>query len=186
MSTTEELSKAYSGLLGEQVVVKRGGKGKNVMVLAKPRIKREPTEKQLAQRERLSLAAEYARIALQDPALREMYAKRIKKGVSLFRTAANDFMQLPFVREVDASDYHGNPGDVIRVSAGDKFGLAEVKAKLLMPDGTLVESGLCVRDLPTGRYIYTATVQVSDTTGLIVSVTIRDIPGNNVEKLLTL
>jgi hypothetical protein len=186
MSTTEELSKAYSGLLGEQVVVKRGGKGKNVMVLAKPRIKREPTEKQLAQRERLSLAAEYARIALQDPALKEMYAKRVKKGVSLFRTAANDYMQLPFVRDVNVSEYLGNPGDTIRVAAGDKFGLTEVRAKLIAPDGTLVESGLCVRDLPTGIYVYTATAQVPDTSGLIVSVTVRDIPGNITEKLLTL
>lgn len=48
MSTSEELSKAYSGLFGEQVVVKRGGKGKNVIILAKQRSKRDPTEKQMA------------------------------------------------------------------------------------------------------------------------------------------
>jgi hypothetical protein len=109
MSTAEELAKAYSGLLGEQIVVKKGGKGKNVVVLAKSWVKREPTEKQLAQRERLSLAAAYARIAMQDPELKEMYAKRAKKGVSVFRTAANDYMQRPFIRDVDVSEYLGNP-----------------------------------------------------------------------------
>ena len=186
MSTIDELAKAYSGLLGEQVVVKRGRKGKNVMMLAKPRSKREPSQKQLVQRERLSMAAEYARLALQDPALKEMYAKRAKKGVSVFRTAANDFMQLPFVRDVDVSEYHGNPGDAIRVTAGDKIGLAEVRAKLVAPDGTLAESGLCVRDLPTGKYVYTTTVQMSDTSGMTVAIVIRDIPGNIIEKLLTL
>ena len=186
MSTSEELSKAYSGLFGEQVVVKRGGKGKSVIILAKQRSKRDPTEKQIAHRERLSLAAEYGRKAIQDPALKEMYANRAKKGVSVFRTAANDFLQMPFISDVDMSEYHGNPGDGIRISAGDKIGLREVRAKLLAPDGNLVESGPCVRDLPTTRYIYTATVQISDTTGMSVAVTIRDIPGNVVEKLITL
>ena len=87
---------------------------------------------------------------------------------------------------MDASEYHGNPGDVIRVSAGDKIGLTEVRAKLLAPDGTLVESGPCVRALPTAGYLYTAMVQVSDISGMTVTVTVRDTPGNIVNKLLTL
>ena len=186
MSTTDELSKAYNGLLGEQVQVKKGRKGKNVVIMAKSRVKRKLTEKQIEARQQLSLAAEYARTALQDPALNEMYQKRAQNGVSVFRTAANDFLQRPFIRDVDASEYHGNPGDVIRVSAGDKIGLTEVRAKLLAPDGTLVESGPCVRTLPTAGYLYTATVQVSDISGMTVSVTVRDTPGNIVNKLLTL
>ena len=82
MSTTDDLSKDYSGLLGSQMVVKRGRRGKNVISLAKLRTKRVLTEKQLNQAERLSMAAEYARIALQDPSLKEIYNEKAKKGFS--------------------------------------------------------------------------------------------------------
>ena len=186
MSKTDELAKAYSGLLGDQVVVKRGRKGKNVMTLAKPRSKGVPTEKQLASRERMSLAAVYAKRAKEDPALWEMYTQRSRKGLPTFRVAANDFLQLPFLRNIDTSGYFGNPGDSIRATAGDKIGLTEVKARLQAPDGTLVEEGPCVLDLPTGIYAYVATIMVADITGITVIITVRDIPGNVVRKSVTL
>ena len=139
MSKTDELAKAYSGLLGDQVVVMRGGKGRSVVSLAKTRSKRAPSDKQLAVRERLGLAAQYARNAMLDPVLCEMYTKRARTGLPPFRVAAIDYLQPPYIREIDASGYHGGPGDVIRVKAGDKIALAEARAVLKTPDGITVE-----------------------------------------------
>ena len=186
MSKTDELAKTYSGLLGDQVVVKRGGKGKNIISLAKPRSQGVPSEKQLAMRERLSLAAGYGKRAMQDPGLCEMYTKRSRKGLSPFRVAANDFLQVPFVRNIDTSGYNGNPGDSIRALAGDKIGLTEVIARLTAPEGTLIEEGSGALDLLTGKYVYVATRQVADVTGMAVVITVRDIPGNVILKSVTL
>ena len=139
-----------------------------------------------ASRSGMSLTAQYARTALQDPVLKEMYTQRAKTGFSPLRMAANDFLQRPFIRDLDVTGYHGNQGDKIRASAGDKVGLTEVRATLLAADGTLVESGACVLDLPTGKYMYAATCQMADTSGMSLVIAVRDIPGNVVEKPFTL
>ena len=174
MSKTDELAKAYSGLLGDQVVVKRGGKGKNVVSLARTRSKSAPSDKQLAVRQRLSMAAQYARNAMLDPALFDLYTSRSSRSISPFRVASNDFLQLPFLRDIDVTKYHGNPGDTISVLAGDKIAVTEVMAHLMAADNTPVEEGPCALDLPSGRYLYTTTVQVANTAGMVVTISVRD------------
>lgn len=186
MSTTEELAKAYSGIFGEQVVVKKGGKGKSVIAMARARVKGVLTDKQIAARERLSKAAQYARRALEDPGLCELYTKRSAKGLPAFRVASNDFLQIPKINEVDLSGYNGNPGDAIVVTAFDKIGLTAVNVKLSVSDGTLIEEGPCEMELPSGKYVYKTTCQADVAAGVTVFITVRDIPGNVVGKTCTL
>jgi hypothetical protein len=186
MSTTEELAKAYSGIFGEQVVVKKGGKGKSVIEMARARTKGVLTDKQLASRERLSQAAQYARRALENPELCELYTKRAGKRSKAFRLASNDFLQRPKIKEVDLSGYIGNPGDTIVVTTFDKIGLTAVNAKLSVSDGTLIEEGPCEIELPSGKYIYKATRQADVAAGVTVFITVRDIPGNVIGKTCTL
>jgi hypothetical protein len=186
MTKAEKLAKAYSGLLGDEIVVKKGRRGNNVIALAKKRNTGAPTDKQLATRERLSLAARYGRLAMEVPELRDLYTNLSQKGLPPFRVACNDYLQKPVIRNVDHTGYLGKPSDTIHVVAFDRIRLKEVRVELIMPDGTPVESGICVQDLPTGDYIFTATCQVADTTGVIVIARVVDLPGNVVTKSVTL
>ena len=149
MTKRKEKAKAYSGLLGAEVIVKQGSKGKNVVRMATVEPKRTPSEKQEDNTHRLADAAKYARIAMGNPALREMYASRSANGKNAYREASNDFMRKPVIREIDAIGYRGNPGDKIGVVARDKIGIKAVDLALLAADGTLVESGSCVENPTT-------------------------------------
>jgi len=182
MTKQEKKAKAYGGLLGAEVVVKQGSKGKNVVKMATAKTKRPLSPKQEASRERLVRAGKYAHNAMKDPDLREMYASRSANGKNGYREASNDFMRLPVIREIDIALYRGNPGDTISVDASDRIALTMVSLQLYAADGSVAESGSCVEELPTGRYIYTATTAIANISGMKVTVTVSDIPGNKVTK----
>ncbi|MFZ4564467.1 MAG: hypothetical protein ACOYNU_13890 [Bacteroidales bacterium] len=185
MSTENDLTKTYSGIFGNQVVLKNR-RGKSVMTIPPVKPVKEPSEKQKAARRRLSMAAKYANDALLDPALREMYAAKSHKGLPLFRVAVNDFLRRPYVHLIDASGYHGNPGEPISVTAGDDFKLTAVAVKITGSDGVVIESGPCVLVMPTGNYDYVATTAVSNPAGVTITASVRDIPGNLTERSITL
>ncbi|MCX6266823.1 MAG: hypothetical protein NTW16_05625 [Bacteroidetes bacterium] len=183
MSTENDLTKTYSGIFGNQVVLKNR-RSKSVMTIPPVKPVKEPSEKQLATRRRLSLAAQYAKDALQDPALREMYAAKSHK--SPYRVAVNDFLRPPYVHLIDASGYHGNPGETISVTAGDDFKLTAVTVKITGSDGVVIESGPCVMVMPTGNYDYVATSPVSNLAGVTITASARDIPGHVTQRSITL
>jgi len=186
MTDKEKLEKAYSGLLGQEIVVKKGRKGQNVIALASARPKSEPTEKQLKWAQNMRKASQYAKNALAIPELLALYTKHSRKNYPAYRVAVNDFLQKPVIDTIDHSGYRGNVDDTVIVSATDKIAITGVSVKLTAPDGTLIESGACVQDLPTSNYIYTATCQVDVIAGTVICITVTDIPGNKVEKAITL
>src|ERR1035437_10227172 len=151
MSINRKLAKTYSGIFGHQVVLKNRG-GKIVMTIVPVRPKLDPTEKQVAVRERLKLAALYGSKVINDPVLSAEYSAKARKGMTIYRQAMNNFLRLPFIHKVDTSGYHGNPGDKINVTAGDDFKLKSVTVKISASDGTLIEAGECVLNMPAGNY----------------------------------
>jgi len=186
MSTNQQSIKNYSGIFGNQVVLKNR-KGKSVMTLPHVKPKVPPTEKQVAVRERLKLAAVYAHNAMKDPALSAMYAaKSGSKGFAPYRLAVFDYLRPPYIHQVDASGYHGNTGEKITVTAGDDFQLSSVTVKISHPDGSLIEEGACVLNMPASNYEYTATVQVAALTGVVILARAIDTPGNLTELSVTL
>ena len=177
MSQNEDLIKLYSGIFGHQVILKNR-KGKIVMIIPKLKPKVPPSEKQLAQRERLKQGARYANYVLETPALFAEYSAKAGKGQSVYRIALNDFLKPPYIRKIDNSGYHGNIGDRIIVVAGDYFKVTSVTVKIYGEEGKVIEEGACVQRMPTGNYEYIATVQIpeQDCKGILASVT--DLPGN--------
>ena len=148
------------------------------MIIPKLKPKVPPSEKQLAQRERLKQGARYANYVLETPALFAEYSAKAGKGQSVYRIALNDFLKPPYIRKVDNSGYHGNIGDRIIVVAGDYFKVTSVTVKIYGEEGKVIEEGACVQSMPTGNYEYIATVQIpeQDCKGILASVT--DLPGN--------
>ncbi|MCX6246607.1 MAG: hypothetical protein NTW10_02635 [Bacteroidetes bacterium] len=185
MTTQSELTKNYSGIFGNQVVLKNR-RGSSVMTIPPAKPKTAPSDKQLAVRERLRLAAAYAANAMQDPVLHAEYAAKARKGRSAYRLAVIDFLRPPFIIQVDTAGYQGNTGDTITLTAGDDFRLVSVTLKISNPDGTLVEEGDCVINMPSGQYVYTAQEQISSAAGVVIRVRATDLPGNVTEKSVTL
>jgi hypothetical protein len=186
MSKTAKLAKAYSGILGEEIVIKKGRRGTNVIQMAKACRVGAVSDAQFDTRDRMRRAAIYARVAMQDPELSGLYKRLTPRGGSPYREASNDFLRKPKFRGIDCSGYSGKPGDQILVKVTHKITLTGVSATLWDPDGSMIESGPCVEHLPTGKYIYTGTCHKDVITGMILSVSITDIPGNRVEQRVTL
>jgi hypothetical protein len=185
MSKANDLTKTYSGVFGNRVVVNEGKrKSKITMPLTKPRGK--PSVKQVDQRARMKRSAVYAANAMKDPDLRAMYAAKSRKGLPPFRVAANDYLRPPYIHKINASGYYGFPGDKISVTAGDDFGLAGVSVKISDTGNNIIEEGSCVLNMPTGNYDYFVTILVSALPGLVVTAKATDVPGNETELSVTL
>lgn len=185
MSKNDQLSKSYSGVFGHQVMVKNR-RNQAVITIPKVRTKQVPTDKQVAVRERIKLAAKYATNALTDPALLAEYSAKARKGMGPYRLAVNDFLRLPYIHKVDTSGYHGNPGDKITVVAGDDFKLTSVSVRITDPDCIVIEEDDCLFMMPSGNYEYTATNQIPSIPGATVLVRATDLPGNVTERSVTL
>jgi hypothetical protein len=185
MSTKQKLTKSYSGIFGHQVLLKNR-RGKTVMTILPVKPKMPPSEKQVAVRERLRLAAAYGKHVKSDPALLAMYAERTKKNQSVYRLAVNDFLRPSYIRQVDVSGYHGCPGEKIIVSACDDFKVMKVTVTLKTTSGEVVETGNCVKESGGSGWIYSVTTAQIDFTGFTVVAVAYDLPGHPGEKTVTL
>ena len=79
----------------------------------------------------------------------------------------SDFMTKPKVQKVDLTNYRGQTGNVIRISAWDKFRVETVNVMILNNKGQLIEKGPAVSRMFSGNreWDYTATVENADYQG---------------------
>ena len=183
-TTSNDLLKTYSGIFGNKVILKNRN-GKIIMTIPVPRKSSKPTEKQSAYRRKFKLASRYATNILKDPEMLEAYRAKVRKGMTPYNVALKDFLKPPYINRIDASGYHGNPGDKISVAAGDDFKLTEVSVQVIGPDSIVIEQGVCILTLPTGNYEYTATTRVADLAGITIIAKARDLPGHIVGLAIT-
>ena len=185
MSTTTELTKTYSGLLGNLVHV-RSRKGKSIITIPIVKPPSAPTENQVRARKEFVAASKYAKNVLQNPDLLAAYTARERNGLTAYILAVTDYLKPPYIDEVDVSGYLGNPGDKIGVVAGDDFGLSSVTVTITGAGGILIEEGECVMHPITGNYHFTSTVQVPDLTGVTITAKATDMPGHTDQLSVTL
>ncbi|MDP1620912.1 MAG: hypothetical protein Q8M08_01100 [Bacteroidales bacterium] len=177
MSTEQELTKNYSGIFGNQVVL-RNRRGKSVMTIPLNKPKKEPTEKQRKVRENFKLASLYAQNILQDPDMLVAYTAKARNGLSAYIVAMTDYLRPPVVVEINTGDYDGKPGNKIHVVAFDFFAITEVTVQILDNKGVEIEKGNCVQDPVTGNFDFTATVVIDNLKGVAVIAKASDYPGH--------
>ncbi|MFZ4522784.1 MAG: hypothetical protein ACOYNC_13830 [Bacteroidales bacterium] len=177
MSTENSLTKTYSGIFGNQVVLKNR-KGKSIMVIPKTRDKVNPTAKQVEVRKKFALASQYARTILLIPEMKALYAAKAVNGSSAYVVAMTDWLNPPAVHEIDTLDYKGNPGDKIHVVALDNFALKEVRVSVFDSKGSEIEKGFCDQDPMTSRFDYIATVRVDNLKGVKIIAHAVDFPNH--------
>lgn len=136
--------------------------------------------------ENFTHAAQYAKAAMTDIALKMAYKLKAGKGLSAFNRAVADFFKAPVIGDIDHSGYNGQAGGTILAMVTDDFKVASVKAIIKAANGTVIEEGAASL-LPNGlHWMYVSTVANSSIAGTVISFEAKDLPGNVVTKIKTL
>lgn len=165
------------GKVGNMVFKERLGRD---IVAAKPDQVNQPnTPAQMQQRENFRQASKYAKSALADPQVNAAYAAKAKElHSSPVAVAVKDWMTAPEVTAIDLSHYHKHVGDEIAIAAQDDFEVTSVQVTIEDSTHASVESGPAAFDAASGSWKYLAKVDASAKTGLTVTATALDRPGN--------
>ncbi|RXK81742.1 hypothetical protein [Filimonas effusa] len=167
-----------SGLTGNMLVY-RQRKGRT-FIAKRPQKRKKPfTEEELQHQALFADAITYARAAIVDPAVKEIYAFKAKGIESAYNVAVRNFYDLPEVKLVDVSGYNGSIGSKILVKATDKCKVNKVKIVIKSSAGSIIEQGEAVVLANDLDWIYTATTLNSSPSGSTVTATAFNLPGNS-------
>ena len=170
--------RGLTGSIGDQFVIRRG-RGGETIVSNMPAFSeaRQFNQNQLAHQEAFKHAIFYARTAKDD----ELYVKKAEgTNMTPFNAAVADFFNKPQILEIDASEWHGSPGQEIWVQAVDDTLVTEVHVTISDENGAVLEEGNAQR--ADGLWwTYTANTQVPMEPRPHVVATAYDQPGNSAE-----
>jgi hypothetical protein len=145
--------------------------------------KRKWSKAQKANRKRFGEGVRYSKKALLDPEVKRFYGSKMKPGQHELNVAISDYLLKPRIEKIDTSNYKGQPGDTIKVSAFDKYKIAAVIVMILDANGFEIESGMAVEASfnGSGEWIYKALKSSNLWIGGSVVVRVTDSPGNEVK-----
>ncbi|MGA3013399.1 MAG: hypothetical protein ABSD71_05135 [Bacteroidales bacterium] len=181
------ITREYSGRVGD--IVFRNYRGKSVMAKRPDCSKVVKSPAQLENQKRFAKAVKSSKNVKSDPERCEYYRKnKKKKSQDVYHAAMSDYLTRPKVQKVDLSNYRGLKGNVIRISAWDKFRVETVSVKILSEMGQLIESGSAVSRLFSGNreWDYIATTENPAYKEGSIEVRVTDKPGNVVREVITL
>jgi hypothetical protein len=144
-------------------------------------------EKSEAEQRRDDLMAEaraYATSVKNDnPELWAFYKQLAKpKKISPRSVAVKDFLNVPFFKPLDLTNYNGQVGDPIKIHCKDDIGLVSVEVSIDRQDGTDVENGMAaVLDAREGFWIYRATQPVPRGTDIFIELVGLDHAGHRIK-----
>lgn len=129
-------------------------------------------------RDKFRLAAVYAKSAMKDPALKELYKLRAVGEISSFNLALKDFFEPPVIGTVNTEAYQGQIGNTIVITATDDTKVTKVRVQIFDSEDSLAEEGLAIKDGEEDNWIYTATTFLNPTAMGKLVVEVEDLPGN--------
>ena len=184
-SNNNIVTKGLSGIIAKQLVFsQRNGK---TIVSKAPVFRKRATAAQVAHHTKFSKAAAYAKRALQDTTLKELYQAEAQKreGVSAYNLAVADYLKVPVIESVDTSAYTGvSTGEKIVIAVSDNFKVTAVKVKISAQNQSVVEEGTA--QLKEGKWEYSTTVVNGTLSGTKIAITATDRPGNSALKEISL
>jgi len=180
------ITKNYHGMMGGIVFRCRGDK--SIMSKRPDCSKVVKTEAQKANMKRFAAAVIYAKGVLKDPELREKYEKIRKENQSTWNAAISNFLSKPKIEEIDLDGYKGLQGNVISISAWDKYKVAAVIVTILNFIGQVIESGAAIARPSSGNmeWDYKATVMNPSYKDSRVIVRVVDLVGNVVQETMVI
>ena len=171
------IMRSTRGMVGGQIVFKRrAGKG---YVSAAPEVNenRVPTTGQQTVQSKFATSVAYAKIAINDPAVKAAYKAVALRNQSAFNVAFQDAQYAPRVVAVITDGYIGNVGNVIIARATDDFKVTTVKVAIRDSNDVLIEEGPATPS-SEGLWTYTVTQNNASLTGTKIKVTAFDMPEN--------
>jgi hypothetical protein len=181
VSYNNSLTKNYHGRVGD--IVLRCVRGISVMSKRPDCSKVVKSPAQLANQAKFAKAVKCSKEVKNDPQQIEYYSKKKMRYKSAYHASMSDFMTKPKVKKVDLISYRGLKGNVIRISAWDKFRVETVSVMILNDMGQLIESGPAVARSFSGNreWDYIATMENLNYKVSRVVVRVTDKPGNVVQ-----
>ena len=177
------ITKLYSGRVGD--IVLRNYGGKSVMAKRPDCSKVVKSPAQLENQKRFAKAVKISKAVKNDPERAKFYIekKRKTKYKDVYHVVMSDCMTKPKVQKVDLTTYRGQQGNVIMISAWDKFRVETVNVMILNDKGQLIENGPAVSRIYSGNreWDYITTVENVDYKSCRILVQVKDHPGNTVE-----
>jgi len=184
-SISEKLRQTYSGIFGNQVLLR--SRRKNTVLTIEPvKNSKTYTEGQERVKDRFRNGAAWAKEILKDPDLYELYLARARDGKTPYTVALTDYLRPPKILMIDTANYTGAEGDEVIVSAVDDVMVMQVEVAITGANGVQVEKGVCTRSQFGNLWTYVATAAVENTAGITITAWATDIPGNKAEAHVTL
>jgi hypothetical protein len=139
------ITKGISGSIGNIVFRQYYG---NTVIAGKSQIRKKQSEQQRENRNRFKAATYWAKAQMLDPEKKAYYWRKAKKLKlpNAYTAAISDYMRKGEIKEIDARQYKGKAGDVIRLKISKKdFAIHKVDVSLWSADGTLIETAIAVK-----------------------------------------
>ncbi|HUR65364.1 MAG TPA: hypothetical protein VMZ03_03355 [Chitinophagaceae bacterium] len=165
-----------SGKVGDLLQFRQRN-GKTIIAKIAAKSKKFTVAQQLV-RDKFRLATAWAKSALKDPAIKEIYDLRAAGDITPYNLALKDFFSSPVISALNTGTYNGAIGNTIAVTATDDTKVVEVKVQVFDNSDSLLEQGAAVQQGEEDTWIYTITVNNSVLSGSRIVVEARDIPGN--------
>jgi len=174
------ITSAYSGRVGD-IVLKNYG-GKSVMAKRPDCSKVVRSAKQVEINTRFAKAVKYGQYVIKNHELSEYYKKK-RPDLTPYNAGISDYQSRPVIERVDVTGYQGLPGNVVTVSAWDKWNIEGVSVVIFNAKGEVIECGSAVPRQFSGNteWNYKATIENVDYKSCRILVRVKDRPGNTVE-----
>lgn len=166
-----------SGQLGRAFVVKSYKDGRQVLANV-PTSRKKTSAKQKANEDRFADANSYAKFQMKKPEVAKLYNRRAK-GTSRngYNLAVRDYSHAPKIESIEADEYSGKPGALIRIRATDDFKVISVKVKITLGK-KVIEKGEAIPRGKRGLWRYTTTAKNAKVKGSVITAEATDMPGN--------
>ncbi len=186
ISYDNELTARYHGRFGNAVL--RWCRGKSILSKLPDCSIVVKAKAQKANMKRFAAATIYGKKVLNDPKLREKYAKKKKMYQSIWNAAISDFMSRPKVDAIDVKGYKGLPGNEISISARNRYKFEAVIVTILNILGLVIESGPAVARPSSDSMEWDYVVKEINPSyrGSKVVVRVVDLPGNVVQESIVI
>jgi hypothetical protein len=180
ISFNNVITSHYSGRVGD--IVFRNYNGKSVMAKRPDCSKVIKTALQWENMNKFAKAVKYGLFVMANHVLSEYYRMK-RPDLSPFHAAISDYLTRPIIESVDVRKYKGHPGDVVTISAWDKWNIEGVGVVIFNSLGDIIEFGEAVPKEFSGNteWDYTATAENVDYKTSRILVRAKDRPGNTVE-----
>ncbi|MCO4305008.1 hypothetical protein [Riemerella anatipestifer] len=174
------ITHGLSGKVGDLIIFSQRN-GKTIVSKVPQKADRNST-KQLEHQQKFQKAVLYAKNALLDPSLKEVYTTEAAKkdGITPYNIAVADLLNAPKIEKIDLSSYTGKKGDLIKVQVYDDYKVEQVSVHIYNQDGSLVEEGTAT---PQGLdWVYTTKANNEELSGDKIIIRATDTPANLVEQ----